>query len=132
MGPKGWIAAGLLMAFLPSGQILAGPLGDETQCVPAGLPPFKTWELRMAKSMEVTDENEKSLPGLWALFTVAQRPIATIWVGNLLVSVDPETQNKDAAGWHDRGAVLADTTLRAEPRQRCEWFQPPPNEDKRS
>ena len=124
MGRSGWWVLLVALTLLPAGQISAGPLGDESQCVPAGLPPFKTWELRMAKSIEVTDELHQDLPGLWALFTVAGRPIATIWVGNLLISVDPDPKDPDAPGWHDRGAVKDDTTLRAERRVRCDWFRP--------
>ena len=124
MGRSGWLAGLVVLALLPAGQIGAAPLGEEGQCVPQGLPPFKTWELRMAKSIEVVDESHQELPGLWALFMVAGRPIATIWVGNLLVSVDPDPKDQDAPGWHDRGAVKEDTTLRAERRARCDWFQP--------
>ena len=78
----------------------------------------------MAKSLDIVDEHQQELPGLWALYLSAGQPIATIWVGNLLVSVDPTPKDKNTPGWHDRGAVLNDTTLRSERRQACDWFQP--------
>lgn len=126
------LAAAGVLALLPLGQILAGPLGADDQCVPAGLPAFRTWELRAAKSIAISDENHQELPGLWAFYTAAEQRIATIWVGNLLVSVDPEPSNPAAPGWHDRGAVLSDTTLRAVRKQACDWFQPPPDPEKAS
>ena len=126
MGRK--VIAGLVagvLAFLPAGSF-GLPLGEAGQCIPTGLPAFETWTLRAAKPLDISDEVGKEWPGLYALFMARGQLIATIWVGNLLVSVDDNPNDKAAPGWHDRGAVREDTTLLAERRQRCDWFQPTP------
>lgn len=123
MGPKRWLALVVTLAILPAGSF-GGPLGTPDQCVPTHLPEFRTWTLRAAQSMDISDETGKTWPALYAIFVARGQPIATIWVGALLVSVDPEPENREAPGWHDPGAVLPDTTIRTERRQTCQWFQP--------
>lgn len=133
--PNRLILAVTLLAVLPTGQIRALPveLGDglkpatEAVCVPPGVPPFSAWRITQnAQPAILLDEVGRPLLSVVAAYEAQGQKIATIWIGPLLVSVDPAPQDRDAPAWYDRGAVTPTTTLKVERRQACDWFRRPP------
>lgn len=127
------------LAILPVGQIAAMPmdgsgvLGDsrlapaEMVCVPPGLPPFSSWRLQSGTFQIAKDERERPRIAIFVIYTAPRgQRIHAIWVGDILATVDATPDQAAAPGWHDLGAVTPDTVLRAEPKQTCQWFTPPP------
>lgn len=124
------------LAVLPSSTLLAVPLdgsaglgqarlGQEVVCVPPGLPPFSEWSGGPAKGVIVQDERGRPVVAVDRYYVVRGQKFYTIWVGRILVSVDPAPDDPKELGWHDGGAVTPSTLLRDEPKQACQWFRLP-------
>ena len=98
-----------------------------TVCVPPGLPPFAEWSGGLAEPIIVQDEAGRPVLAVSRAYSHRGAKITTIWVGSVLVSVDPAPEDRTAPGWHDRGAVTVPATmLRERPVQACDWFKPLP------
>ena len=129
------IACAVVLVFLSAGQIFAAPVEhgnipmalSATVCVPPGMPPFAEWTGSLANPTIVQDEMGRPVIAIERLYTHRGAKFTTIWVGSVLVSVDPAPEDPTAPGWHDRGAVTVPATmLRERPVQACDWFKPLP------
>lgn len=111
------------------GQSSARPASDpakEIVCVPPGLPPFSTWQGGPARLFVAQDARGRPITGIQRGYQVRGRAINTFWLGNILVTVDPAPDDPRESGWHDQGAVNADTSLKDEPKQACDWLKAAP------
>ena len=130
--PALWVNIAALLA-LSAGQTEAAPAerpdapkAEERVCVPPGLPPFSTWRGGPATPLIVEDEAGRPVVVIQREYEAGGRRISTFWVGELLVTVDPNPEDRSEQGWHDRGALRPDTRLRINRTSACDWFKPPP------
>ena len=130
--PALWVKIAVLIA-VSAGQTLAAPAqpadapkADERVCVPPGLPPFSTWRGGPATPLVVEDELGRPVIAIQRDYEARGQRISTLWVGPVLVTVDPAPADPREQGWHDRGALLPNTRLRIDPQSACDWFKPLP------
>ena len=130
------VLAGILMILPLPGKIQAAPLDGsaglgntrlaETVCVPPGAPPFSSWQAKRTEPVVLVDEHRRPVPGLFVAYDARGQRLHAIWVGPLLASVDVAPEDKTAPAWHDQGVSAVSTAVRADPKQTCQWFRPPP------
>ena len=130
------VLASLLVILPLPGKIAAVPLDGsaglgtarlaEVVCVPPGLPPFSDWHGGPAAGIIIQDERGRPVVAVDRDYMVRGQKVSTIWVGRILVSVDPAPEDPKELGWHDLGAVTRSTLLRDEPTQACHWFKVAP------
>ena len=106
---------------LDGGGILPAPI-QPTQCVPPGVPPFSEWQMESSQIQIFTDERLRPQVGAFVAYWARGQRLHAFWLGRVLVTLDPAPMDSQVPAWHDAGAVLPDTTLRAERRQTCAWF----------
>ena len=133
---KNAILVALLFVLPLPGKILAAPLDGsaglgnarlaETVCVPPGAPPFSSWQAKRTEPVVLIDEHGRPVAGLFVAYDARGQRLHAIWVGSLLASVDVAPDDKTAPAWYDRGVSAVSTAVRADPKQTCLWYRPPP------